>query len=465
MHKGGRHFRKGRWIVRSEIVSQEKTTVVLHVEVEQERFDAAVRDAVREMSKQVDLKGFRKGHAPRRVLEMYFGRKALYNEALESLMPTVVEELTEEYDLVPLENPVFNFATVEEGQPLVVDITFEVRPEVILPALTEIAVDKPLLEVSEQDIDTAVEEFRRARATLVSVEGRPSEGSDTVLVSYTATVEGEETPVETNSSPIALAAPELRREIREALLGRVKGDEADVTVAMEADANPRYAGKAVQYHFVVTDVQQEILPELNDDTVGTMTSGGAKTVEDLRNRMRRRMETEMTGRVNLMVRNGAFAQLAERATVADLPEKVVLRRMTQLREDDLEEARRQGKEGMDALLQSLGKDQETYDRELRERGELHTRNGLVVDVLAEQFQMQVSQEDLEMEFRRIALHTGSPLKKIYEQYGRHDHLLNELVSAIRTKKTLDHLATQVTVREMSAEEYRAKHAAGQEEDA
>ncbi|HOU31918.1 MAG TPA: trigger factor [Synergistaceae bacterium] len=443
--------------MRSEIVSQENTTVVLHVEVEQERFDGAVRDAVREMSRNVELKGFRKGHVPRRALDMYFGSRAIVNEALEELMPRVVNELAEEYDLAPIESPSFNFISAEEGKPLVVDITLEVRPEVTLPPLEEIEVDKPLIDVAEDDVEKAMDEFRRVRATMASVEGRPAGEGDTVMVSYTATVEGEEDPVETNTSPIALGAPQLRKEIRDVLMGREKGDEVDVMVSMEEDANPRYAGRNVRYHFVVTDIQEEILPELTDETVPQLTSGAAKTVEELRRRMRRRLESEVQSRVDMMVRNEAFDQLVAKASVASLPEKSVLRHMNQLRQDDLEELRRQGKEDLEEVLRAQGKDLAAYDQGLRERGEALTRNGFVIDVLADQNQIEVSQEDLEMEFRRVALRTGTPLKKVYEQYTQRRDLLGELMAALRTRKTLDHLVSKVAVREMPMEEYRGKH--------
>ena len=448
---------RGAMTVRSEIVSQENTTVVLHVEVEQERFDRAVRDAVREMSKSVELKGFRKGHVPRRALDMYFGFRAIVNEALEGLMPHVVDELAEEYDLALIENPSFNFISAEEGKPLVVDITLEVRPEVTLPPLEEIEVDKPLVDVAEGDVEKAMDEFRRVRATTASVEGRPAGEGDTVMVSYTATVDGEDDPVETNTSPIALGAPQLRKEIRDALLGREKGDEVDVMVSMEEDANPRYAGKNVRYHFVVTDVQEEILPEITDETVPQLTSGAAKTVEELRSRMRRRLESEVQSRVDMMVRNEAFDQLVAKASVASLPEKSVLRHMNQLRQDDLEELRRQGKEDLEEALRAQGKDLAAYDHGLRERGEALTRNGFVIDVLANQNKIEVSQEDLEMEFRKIALHTGTPLKKVYEQYTQRRDLLGDLVAALRNKKALDYLVSKVVVREMPMEEYRGKH--------
>jgi len=431
--------------------------VVLHVEVEQERFDGAVRDAVREMSRNVELKGFRKGHVPRRALDMYFGSRAIVNEALEELMPRVVNELAEEYDLAPIESPSFNFISAEEGKPLVVDITLEVRPEVTLPPLEEIEVDKPLIDVAEDDVEKAMDEFRRVRATMASVEGRPAGEGDTVMVSYTATVEGEEDPVETNTSPIALGAPQLRKEIRDVLMGREKGDEVDVMVSMEEDANPRYAGRNVRYHFVVTDIQEEILPELTDETVPQLTSGAAKTVEELRRRMRRRLESEVQSRVDMMVRNEAFDQLVAKASVASLPEKSVLRHMNQLRQDDLEELRRQGKEDLEEVLRAQGKDLAAYDQGLRERGEALTRNGFVIDVLADQNQIEVSQEDLEMEFRRVALRTGTPLKKVYEQYTQRRDLLGELMAALRTRKTLDHLVSKVAVREMPMEEYRGKH--------
>ena len=437
--------------MRSEILSQEKNKTVIHVEIDAEEFEREVVNAVRELSKSANIKGFRKGHIPRRVLEMVVGKKAIHTEALENLVPKIVDTLIEEYELVLLERPQISFTQVDEGKPLVMDMTFEVRPEVALVDPKDLVVEKPVFTFTDEDIDRAVEGFRKEHASLVSVDGRSAVESDTVKVHYSAVLAGEEVPFTEEDAHIHLHSPELRNEIRSALLGAEPGADVSVTIHMEDDyKDERFAGKDVTYRFNVLEVQEEILPELDADRISEWTQGKASSLEELRSLLRDRMVKEMEYRSAEAVKNGAFAKLVEAASVELLPETLVSREEASLREKEREYLEQQLSTTLEAFLEQSGQSLEAYEAELRERAEKNVRNSLILEAYADKAEIEVGNEDVEREMRLLAFRERVPLKKVYELYGKNQQALAALVHNVRMGKALAHLASCVTVKEIPA---------------
>lgn len=451
--------RKGLSFLRSEILSQEKNKTVIHVEIDAEEFEREVANAVRELSKSANIKGFRKGHVPRRVLEMVVGKKAIHTEALEALVPKTVDTLIEEYELVLLERPQISFTQVEEGKPLVMDMTFEVRPEVTLADPRNLVVEKPVFTFTDEDIDKAVEAFRKEHASLVPVEGRGAGESDTVKVHYHAVLAGEEVPFAEEDAHIYLLSPELRREIRNALLGTEPGANVSVTVHMEDDyKDKRFAGKDVTYRFNVLEVQEEKLPELDAERISEWTQGKASSLEELRSLLKDRMVKEMEYRSAEAVKNDAFAKFVEASSIELLPETLVSREETSLREKEKNYLEQQLSTTLEAFLEQSGQSMEAYETELRERAEKNVRNRLILEAYADKVEIEVSNEDVEREMRLLAFRGKVPLKKVYELYGKNQQALAALVHSVRMEKALAHLASCVTVKEIPAggDETRAK---------
>lgn len=437
--------------MRSEILSQEKNKTVIHVEIDAEEFEREVTHAVRELSKSANVKGFRKGHIPRRVLEMVVGKKAIHTEALESIVPKTVETLIEEYELVLLEKPQISFTQVDEGKPLVMDMTFEVRPEITLADPKDLTVEKPVFSFTDEDIDRAVEGFRKEHASFVAVEGREAHESDTVKVHYTAVLAGEETPFTEEDAHIHLYSPELRGEIRSALLETAPGAAVSVNIRMEEDyKDERFAGKDVTYHFNVLEVQEEQLPELSSEKISEWTQGNASSLEELRALLRKRMTREVEYRTSEAVKNDAFAKLGGASSVELLPENLVAREEASLKEKEKEYIERQLSLTLEAFLEQKGQSMEAYEAELHEQAEKNVRNSLILEAYADKAEIEVGNDDVEREMRLLSLQGRVPLKKVYELYGKNQQALATLVHNVRMGKALEHLVSCVTVQEIPA---------------
>ncbi|MCF7935409.1 MAG: trigger factor [Synergistales bacterium] len=430
--------------MRSEIISQESNQIRLHAEIPADQFQRAVESTVRELSQKANIKGFRKGHIPRKVLEMNYGKQAIYNEALEKVVPQAVQQLVEEYELVLLEEPSFDFKEVTEGEPLSFDIDFEVRPEITLPALEDISVTKPGVSITEEDIDQAIERLLQNAAEGKTVEGKAAEENDTVVVSYTPAEAGEE--AEGQTAPIQLNSPQLRQEVRDALIGTSAGDE----VLVELDGTED--GQEPKYRFTVNEVQEEIVPELNETTIQQLTNNEASTEAELRELVARKLHEESERRTMESARNEAFEILTERAEIDSIPENKVEQQRKQLEENEKNRLKNEGGMTLEQYLEQKGQSREEYEADLQTNAEAQVRNGFIMDALADSLDIEVLQDDIDSALHGMARRNGLELKKVYEAYRDNEQMLRELVHKLRMHKTMDKVMEVVDIEETPPEE-------------
>ena len=128
--------------MKTELLGQEKNIVRVKVEFEAAEFSKGLAEALGEISRSTNIPGFRKGHAPRRVIEMRVGRQALYNEALEKILPAALQQVVEDYDLETISDPSIHIDDIHEGEPVTCELILEVMPETELPVLKEIEVER-----------------------------------------------------------------------------------------------------------------------------------------------------------------------------------------------------------------------------------------------------------------------------------------------------------------------------------
>ncbi|MCL2684203.1 MAG: trigger factor family protein, partial [Synergistaceae bacterium] len=150
--------------MKSEIVSQEGNVIVVKAEYEAGEVDGAVGKTVRELSKNANVKGFRKGRVPRNTLELLFGRKSIYRDAMELLANDALRAVVEEYDLDPVTEPKLKLGDLAEGLPVEIEFTFEVRPDVELPDIASLTAEKIIYEVSDEDVEEGLRQLLESNA-------------------------------------------------------------------------------------------------------------------------------------------------------------------------------------------------------------------------------------------------------------------------------------------------------------
>ena len=173
--------------MKSEILSQERNVVVVKSEFDSDEVDSAIRKTVRELSNKANIKGFRRGHVPRKTLELYFGKDGIYKETLEKMAQQALESIISEYELDLITEPQAKFGEIADGRSLEMEFSFEVRPEVVLPDLSTLSGERIMYRVDDADVDAAFAQLLESHAELVPIdEDRPVAGDDLVSVEYTS---------------------------------------------------------------------------------------------------------------------------------------------------------------------------------------------------------------------------------------------------------------------------------------
>jgi trigger factor len=170
--------------MRSEFISQEKNRIEIKVEFETSEFVAELNKVIKSISERAKIPGFRKGHVPRKAIEMRYGKNAIHDETVENLLNENISEIMKDYDIEPLFTPSLKSrSAIIDGQPVSVNILIESRPEIVLPELEDIEVERLISVVDDTAIDQMVENLRKSQAKFVAVDS-PVQDDSLVSVEF-----------------------------------------------------------------------------------------------------------------------------------------------------------------------------------------------------------------------------------------------------------------------------------------
>lgn len=436
--------------MKSELLSQEGNVVTIKVEIEAERFDQALRETLKELSQKANIKGFRKGRVPRRVLELYMGKEGIHAEALERIVPQALREIVEEYGLDPIAEPQVNLDAVNEGEALHMTVAFEVRPEVSLADPLEIKVEIPRIALDENMVDETVKELQKKHVQYHVVDEAVSEKHG-VQVTYRTTVIGDEEGAqpEPEETLLDMASPGLRKEIKEGLLGKVAGEEVQVDVVLDEDyPEKKFAGKTIRYDLSVKEVKEASLPEVNEAFIKQVTGNDEiKTAEAFRDMVASRLKEQMERERDDMAKSTAVAKLVELSSV-DVPERLVTQELEALRKREEEELKKQGGLTVEEHLAQQGLEPDAYETQLKERAARIVKQTLVLDSFAEEQSVSVESTDIDEEIAGMAASFNVDEKQLKSFLVKDMDRLNEIVHRVRVRKTVDHLLSLVSIEEI-----------------
>ena len=329
--------------MRTELLGQEKNIIKIKAEIEASDFTKAINKTISQLSQQGNFPGFRKGHAPRRIVEMRFGRAAIYNETIETLVSNELQQIITDYELEPIETPTLNVTgQIEEGKPVVCELTFEVKPEVTLPEIDGMEIEKVVTEVTDADVDRLAQRIRMQLSEIKEAD-RPIQDGDLVDVDLTIRVlnpdgsEAEEQPKPvTTREKINLADETIRAEVRAALMGKTKGEEVTAVFDVEeGHADRALAGKHVSYKMKIDTISEYIQPEVNEEFYRNVFGPDTDIKDDAA--YRERLRQDITGEVEQENKsdlyNRAVDLVASKSSV-EIPEKFIERQIASLRTED-----------------------------------------------------------------------------------------------------------------------------------
>lgn len=441
--------------MRSEMLSQEKNVLSIKVEFEPGEFARNVDKAVRELASKVNIPGFRKGHAPRKILEMRFGKQAIFAEALETMLPDAIEEIVKEYELDLIDEPSVKIEKMEEGSPVEVVLTFEVSPEITLPQLEDISVERAVADVSDETLEGTVQEILRQNSTLVPVEGRSISGTDTVSIEYFTILSGENGEEERHgpdTTTLDLSQSSVRTEIRDALLGKEPGGQAEAEVKVEEDyPEKNLVGKTLRYEMTVTEVKERVLPELTAEFFKKVLQQECGSEDEFREEIRKRIHEKMQAENQSRAEYDAVELISGKADL-DVPETLVSRQVEAMKKEDEERIQRSRNISMDEYLQETGTTKEQYEEGIRKQAETIVRRSLVLDRIAEDLKISVEKEDFEAEMATMASTYKIDADRLVNSLFKDEKRLMEVANRIKYRKTVKAIMEAVRVTDAATSE-------------
>ena len=423
--------------MRTELLGQEKNIVRVKVEFEAAEFMVNLGEIIKDITQKANIPGFRKGRIPRKIIEMRFGKDSIYQEALEKMLPEAISQIAEDYDLDMMNTPSLKVDDIHEGEPVTCELTIEVRPEVELPELEDIEVERLRQEVTDETIDIMTAGFRKEYATLNPVDRAAGE-NDVVSASFVTHVlaqDESEGPVgEPHLSTIDLAEPSVRPEVKDALLGKGKGDETRAEFDIEYNhRDASLAGKRVRYEIKINDVNEKILPDIGPEFFKKVMAIDIDTEEDFRKEMKNRILEHQEREETARVRDEAITAIVARSKL-DVPDSLIERQSDYVKERDAANVKQRYNIGMEDYLSETSVSHDQYEQGVRENADASLRRTLVLEAIGKKFDVEVTREELDAEISNQGALFGMDRAKARSYYYKNENNMSRLANGLRYDK-------------------------------
>ncbi len=314
----------------------------IEVQVPHTRVAGEVERRLRDLSRTANIRGFRKGKVPLNVIKQQFGAQA-HGDAVSELIRQTYTDAVQKEKLRPAAGPRIEPIQVDPGQDLKFAAIIEVMPEVVINPVAALEIERPVFEITEEDVDAMLESMRRQRATFSPVE-RAAKKGDRVVVDFTGRVDGKEFEGGSGQGmSVVIGSGRAIADFENALEGMSKGESKTAPVKFPDDYGAKeLAGKQAEFDLTVTSVEEQVLPTIDDEFAKAF--GLEDGLEALRKEVRGSMEREAAEAVRNKVRNQVFEALA-RENQVELPRALVEEQIQQLQIDLLQ---RMGRQPQDA---------------------------------------------------------------------------------------------------------------------
>jgi trigger factor len=416
----------------------------LTVEVEAEEVNRKIEEAYKELKKKAKVDGFRPGKVPRNILQRYFGDQVT-QDVKRGLMSETLPQAFEETKIFPVAMPVIENESLKAGEGYKYVALMEVRPEFELKDYMGLEVEKEVVTVSEEAVNTQLEEIRRVNSRLKPLEeDRGIQNEDCAILDYEAFEEDKAIEgMKAQNFMVRVGTNQFHPEIDKRLLGMKPGESAEIAVDFAQDhANTKLAGKKVLFKVKVTDVKLMEAPELNDDFIKSL-GADFNDVESLKKRIREDIKAREEKRVDRELKKKLLDRIGSSVSV-DLPESLVESEMRYAVETVKQNLVRMG-----SSFEKSGLTEEKVREDFRSASERRVKDLLILGEIAKQNDLSLSEMELDEGFSDLAKGIGQD-PKVVRQYYEAKGLLEGFRDRLLEEKTLNYLVKGAKIREVEA---------------
>ena len=413
----------------------------LDLEIPADEVSKAMERVAKEFARLARVPGFRPGKAPIPLIKKRFAED-IKGEVLQTLVPQRVEKAVAEQKLTPVSQPQVDKVEYNEGQPVKFRASFEVLPEFALGNYKNLEIEMPEMQITDERVAETLAEMQQRAATFTPVEGRAVENDDFVQVKLHGTPEGGGDPLQADSVLCHVGAEETMEPFNENLRGANAGDHKNFDVEYPADyPDAKLSGKKFHYSVDVLGVKTKTLPEINDEFAKDVSD--AASLEELKKKIRESLEHERDHRQKELQREKVLAELVK-LHVFPVPDSLVEHQMDVRLERVVRSLAQQGVDP-----RAVNVDWVSLRRRQEERARDDVKAELVVDRIATEEQIDVTEEELQHELEHVASHGGESAEAMRARLTKQG-ALDRMKAKLRSDKTVDWLAQNARVKTVAA---------------
>lgn len=397
--------------------------------------------AVKRVAQYVNVDGFRKGKAPRAVVERHVGIDRIKHEALDSLLPQAISKAVKDNDLDIIAQPYVTKFDFTVGQDLNVEIKAETRPEVKLGEYKNLKVEVESAEIPEDAFDKALNNILNQYATQELVVDRPSKDTDIVVMDFEGTANGEKIAGgDAKNYPLDLAHSNFIPGFAEQLVGKNVGDEFDINVTFPAEYHDeKLKGQPAVFKIKINEIKEKKVPELNDEFAQKV--GPFKTVDDLKADVQKYLDNQKEQNNKINSENEVFKKVIEAASV-EIPQTMIDREVESLTNEYKQRLQAQGL-NWEQIVKAQGEDSLTAT--IKDDAQHRIKNSLVIDKIAKEENLKLDQKDIEKKFQQLGAAYGMSQADLIKQLGKNPEVIASLSQQALNDKVRDFLIEKNTV--------------------
>ena len=427
--------------MKATFISREKNDVKFTMEFTAEEFEAAQVKAYQANKGKFVVDGFRKGKAPRSIIEKRFGEGIFFEDAIDELFRENYVKALLELELEVIDSPAADFSEIKKGEGFTATITVACYPVVEVKDYKGVEIEKIVNEVKEEDVERDIEQLQKRNARVVLVEREAKEG-DTVLFDYAGFVGEEQFEGGTaERQELRLGSGMFIPGFEEQLVGATPGEKRDVVVTFPEEYHAEdLAGKEAVFHCLVHEIKEEILPELDDEFAKDVSE--FDTLDELKAATREKLEKYAAAGAETQMQDKALEKVVE-ANEIEVPAVMVEDEVERMIHELNNQLRYQGM-SVDKYLEFIGKNITEFKAELRPDAERQVKTRLILMGIVEAEKIEVSEEELEEELKMMSMQYNTSVEEIKTMLGAEN--LAMFKKDIQVKKAIQFIFDNANVK-------------------
>jgi trigger factor len=419
-----------------KLEKKEKNTIELEIEVDAEKFEDGLQKSFKKNASKFNVPGFRKGKAPRNVVERYYGVEVLYEDAINFVCGEAYDQAVEENDIHPVDRPEIDVKNIGKGENLVFTASVTVMPEVELGQYKGVEVEKVKALVTEDDVENEINKTAEKNSRMISVEDRGIQEGDIADIDFEGFIDDE--PFEGGKASgysLEIGSGNFIKGFEEQLIGAKPADDVEVNVTFPEDyGSKELAGKPALFKVIINDIKYKELPVIDDEFAKDVSE--FDTLEEYKADVREKLTESAEHKAKHETEDKIIDKVAENASV-EIPDVMIENHVDSLvREFDM----RLSYQGinLEKYLSITGMDYNTFRAPFKERAEKEVKIQLVLEKIAKEEGIEAVDDELNEEIDKIA----ENYKQDAEDFKKHlrDEDIEYIKGTVVIRKTIDMLA-------------------------